>query len=912
MRWRCLQRHFRRSLILVALFVFSMTVPPVVARVGMPTTLVQNERQDAFQLVSQGDRLYNSEQFQEAARVWQQAAVAFAAQGDNLNQAMALSNLSLTYQQLSDWEKAKEAIAKSLNILPTLEKTKEQQRILAQTLDIQGQLQHRLGQSQVALETWQRAGELYENIGDLNGEANSQINQAQAMQDLGLYPRACKTLLETLGLDARECLISHKQVETLKRELLEAQSNELRETRAAGLRSLGNALRVIGYLEQSQQVLQASLELARSVDSPQDESKAWLNLGNTERALAKRAAELEDITQADTYTEKALADYQKAGAAAPLTLKIQAQLNQLDLLVEKERWQEAKELLPPIRNSLGSLPLSRAAIYAQINLARNLVCLTQENPSCLRQTELEARPSASRLDEQSYSEATQLLEIAARNAQKLADKRTQSYAVGMLGQLAEKRGDWEKAKKYTEQALKQGWQARASDLTYQWQWQLGRLLKVRGKREEAIAAYRQAVTTLQSLRTDLVTINPEIQFTFRESVEPVYREYVGLLLQSGKTAEPSQENLQQAREAIDSLQLAELENFFQLVCLDAQPVVLDQITDRDDPTAAVIYPILLADRFEIILKLPRQPLRHYTTPIDERQQVERILGRLGQLLTQRNAEILPLAQDVYDWLLRPAEQDLARSEVKNLVFVLDSPLRNVPMAVLHDGQQYLVEKYGIAITPGLQLLDPRPLQREDSRALTAGLTKARGGFPPLRYVASELAQVQSRMSGVELLDREFTSTAFQDQINLLPFPVVHLATHGQFSSQASETFILTWDDRLDVNQLNDLLRSREPSRTGPIELLVLSACETLTGDRRAALGLAGVAVRAGARSTLATLWSVNDEATAFLMGQFYEALKNPTVTKAEALRLAQLALLKNSRFERPYFWAPYVLVGNWL
>ncbi|NBD14711.1 MAG: CHAT domain-containing protein, partial [Cyanobacteria bacterium] len=309
---------------------------------------------------------------------------------------------------------------------------------------------------------------------------------------------------------------------------------------------------------------------------------------------------------------------------------------------------------------------------------------------------------------------------------------------------------------------------------------------------------------------------------------------------------------------------------------------------------------------------PRQPLRHYTTPIEERQQVERILGRLGQLLTQRNAEILPLAQEVYDWLLRPAEQDLARSQVKNLVFVLDSPLRNVPMAVLHDGQQYLVEKYGIAITPGLQLLDPRPLQREDARALTAGLTEPRGGFPPLRYVASELAQVQSEIPSVELLNREFTSTAFQDQINALPFPVVHLATHGQFSSQASETFLLTWDDRLDVNQLNDLLQSREPSRTGPIELLVLSACETLTGDKRAALGLAGVAVRAGARSTLATLWSVNDEATAFLMGQFYEALKDPTVTKAEALRLAQLALLKNSRFERPYFWAPYVLVGNWL
>jgi tetratricopeptide (TPR) repeat protein len=300
----------------------------------MPTTLVQNQRQDAFPLVSQGDQLYNSGQFQEAAQAWQQAAVAFAAQGDHLNQAMALSNLSLTYQQLSDWEKAKEGIAKSLNILSTLEKNQEQQRILAQTLNIQGQLQHRVGQSQAALETWQRAAEIYGNVGDQNGKAQTQINQAQAMQDLGLYPRACQTLLETLGLDARECLISDKQVETLKRELLEAQPNELREARAAGLRSLGNALRVIGYLEQSQQVLRASLEVAQTGDSPQDESKARLNLGNTERALAKRAAELEDTTQADTYTEKALVNYQKAEATASLPLKSQAQLNQLDLLVE--------------------------------------------------------------------------------------------------------------------------------------------------------------------------------------------------------------------------------------------------------------------------------------------------------------------------------------------------------------------------------------------------------------------------------------------------------------------------------------------------------------------------------------------------------------------------------------------------
>ena len=137
---------------------------------------------------------------------------------------------------------------------------------------------------------------------------------------------------------------------------------------------------------------------------------------------------------------------------------------------------------------------------------------------------------------------------------------------------------------------------------------------------------------------------------------------------------------------------------------------------------------------------------------------------------------------------------------------------------------------------------------------------------------------------------------------------MHLATHGQFSSQPEETFVLTWNDRLNVNQLNSLIRGRDSKA---IELLVLSACETLTGDDRASLGLAGVAIRAGARSTLATLWQVNDQTTSILMNKFYTALSQ-SQTKAEAIRQAQLSLLNDSNYQRPYFWASYVLVGNWL
>ena len=163
-----------------------------------------------------------------------------------------------------------------------------------------------------------------------------------------------------------------------------------------------------------------------------------------------------------------------------------------------------------------------------------------------------------------------------------------------------------------------------------------------------------------------------------------------------------------------------------------------------------------------------------------------------------------------------------------------------------------------------------------------------------------------------LLNQEFTSKALQNRINSLPFPVVYLATHGQFSSKAEETFIVAWDERIYVKDLNQLVRTIEQNRPEAIELLILSACQTAAGDKPAALGIAGVAFGAGARSTIASLWNLDDESTAVLMSQFYQELSNKKLTKAEALRRAQLALLQNAKYKRPRFWPPYVLLGNWL
>jgi len=394
------------------------------------------------------------------------------------------------------------------------------------------------------------------------------------------------------------------------------------------------------------------------------------------------------------------------------------------------------------------------------------------------------------------------------------------------------------------------------------------------------------------------------------------------LLEVKNDTETSQTRLIQAREVIESLQIAQLNNFFSEACIEGKPQLLDQITDKDDPNSAIIYPIALEDRFEIILKLPKEPLRRYSNSFDDFQVVRRKLDGLNASLAQRNSEkTLGLAQEVYNWIIAPIASDLEAGGVKTLVFVLDNPLQNIPMAVLNDGEQYLVEKYALALTPGLQLLEPQPLSNVELEAVTAGLSQMRRDFTPhqnfsdLAGVVSELTKIQDvGLVNRSLLNKKFTKQALKQSIADSGSPIIHLASHAQFSSKAEDTFILSWDGQINITELDDLLRDDTFNRKNEIELLVLSACETASGDPRATLGLAGVAVQAGARSTLATLWSVVDESTAQIMNEFYSQLKQSETTqlnKAEVLRQAQLALLNGEDFSNPHYWAPFILVGNW-
>ncbi|MFN6472188.1 MAG: CHAT domain-containing protein [Nostoc sp. SerVER01] len=801
-------------------------------------------------LIQQGRELYQAQRYAEAVNIWQ---LALKAENNPLSKAMVLNYLSLAYQQLGNWQQATQTISSSLNLIQNSQQATPQTKLIfAQALNTQGSLQLAEGKTEQALNTWQQAATIYTVAGYTQGRIGSLINQAQAQQALGLYLQARKTLAEV-------------------EQTLENQPDE--QLKTTGLRSLGNVLKSVGAFADSRRILQQSLELSQNASKSQPElSATLLSLGNTAYA------------QGDTNA--ALAYYEQAAniVSANSMTQIQAQINQLQLLIATGQTKKAENLSLELQPKFSNLSPSRSTIYSRINFAKSLVKLgTKENAT-----------------------SAKLLAIAIQEAENLSDRQAQSYALGYLGGLYEQTQQWSNAQDLTQQALQIAQAINAPHIAYQWQWQLGRILKAQGEIKQATSAYEVAFTTLKSLRGDLVAINSDIQFSFREAVEPVYREYVQLLL----NPESSQEQLIQARQVIESLQLAELDNFFRSACLQGQIVPIEQIQQS---AATVIYPIILPDRLEVILSLPEQGLRHYATKISQ-PEVEEVIEQLRENLEKpfTTPEGKLLSAKVYDWLIRPVEAELAQSQVKTLVFILNGALRNVPIAALYDGNNYLVEKYSIALTPGLELLGPRPLRQSKLKTLAAGLTEARHGFSSLPNVSDELKTIESEVPSEVLLNQTFTSAALRKQIDSVPFSVVHLATHGQFSSNADETFVLAWDKPIKINELKDLLRSREQTTPEPIELLVLSACETAEGDKRAALGLAGIAIQAGARSTLASLWSLDDESSARLIGQFYKELATKQVTKAEALRQAQLSLLKDPDYRHPIHWAAYVLLGNWL
>lgn len=506
--------------------------------------------------------------------------------------------------------------------------------------------------------------------------------------------------------------------------------------------------------------------------------------------------------------------------------------------------------------------------------------------------------------------ARRAFQAAATAADQLHDAAIRSLALGNLGKLAAAAGHAAEASRFTDRALFSAQQGGSAELSYRWDWQQGRLAWQSRDPAAALADYRRAVAALEAVRQDIPVEYRNGQSSYRVTFGPLYREFADLLLRQAPREPANRARLlREARDAIEQLKESELQDYFRDSCI-ANFSERRQSIDTVAPGAAVLYPIALPDRLELLVSFGPH-IRQFTLPLREAA-LRSETRQFRELLEKRttNQYLIP-AEHLYDQLIRPIRPLLAAERIDTLVIVPDDMFRVIPFAALYDGQHFLIEQYATAIAPSLHLIAPEPLAASPRLALVLGISQSVEGYAELPNVAREVAIVHSLEGGEELTDAAFTRAQFADQLKSTPYNIVHLASHAQFNADPQRTFLLAYDGKLTMDAIERDVKYAE-HRQDPLELLVLSACETASGDDRSALGLAGVALKAGARSALASLWYVDDRAAGSLVVDFYRALQSGAASKAHALQAAQRAMIADARYSHPAYWASFLLIGNWL
>lgn len=385
-------------------------------------------------------------------------------------------------------------------------------------------------------------------------------------------------------------------------------------------------------------------------------------------------------------------------------------------------------------------------------------------------------------------------------------------------------------------------------------------------------------------------------------------------------------------------------NYFDLPATEAPLTVeairltLSRINADSQTRFALIYVFPHPENLELVLVVPGQSALRLTLPEVPKARLDPVVQDFRQQLVHPvfSGRDLASAQQLYQWIVAPLEPQLQAWEVDTLIFCTGVGLRSTPLAALHDGQHYLTETYGVSLIPAFSLTDHRVKQLKSARVLAMGASEFEQS-PALPAVPLELSTIsQEHWPSQVFLNEQFTQANLQQQLDSGDFAIVHLATHAEFRpGDASDSYIQLWqDERLNLHELTTL-----NWRDRPVELLVLSACQTAQGDQQAELGFAGLSFQAGVKSTLASLWLVSDLGTLALMHEFYWQLARPEVTtKAAALQRTQIAMIQgqvrieagqlyNSGGEaialpasliefsqadlsRPFFWGGFTLVGS--
>jgi CHAT domain-containing protein len=708
------------------------------------------------------------------------------------------------------------------------------------------------------------AASIFDRLGDVDKNQFSLFKLGEAYQAIGKNRKAAETFENLLA-------IAHRYGNLKYEVFAEA--------------GIGSAMIFNGDVEKAEGHISRSVILAESGGDAESLAHAKYNLGDLRIAQKKYDDAIlaygESVAQAVKTPDRlvAMKALSKSAFAMFLAGRYTDSYSRYRLLV----------------TDLISIENSHEKAFILTHIGKSLTDLRDRIPDSHRQ-----------LTETAISSFTEALKVA----RYINDERALTYVYGYWGRLHQMDRSYHDALKMTRKAIFSAQLLDDHQSLLEFNWQAGRIFNALKLPNEAIRSYRAAVKQSEAITTDISSCGESAALSFRKILRPMLMELVDTLLRKADSTldvKEAQSDLLEARETAEVQKNSDMQDYFQDNCVNIgkDKTSLEQIS-KD---VAVIYSIALSDRIELLVSTARG-IKKYTINEPSSTLIGEVKKFRMTLEKRTTREYLVYAKKMYDYLFRPYRDELKEQGITTVVFVPDSALRMIPLAALHDGEKFLVSEFAVVVSPGLRLADPQKMMRESMTMLTGAITESVHGFPSLPNVAMEVESIQKMFKGRVLKDGEFLISNIQRELDNIPYPIVHIASHGQFEGDVTKTFLLTYDGKLTMNMLERIISSTQYRKT-PVELLTLSACQTAVGDERASLGLAGVALKAGARSALASLWFINDVASSVLVEKFYKRLQDASISKAKALQEAQLSLLADKRYQHPAYWAPFLLIGNW-
>ncbi len=988
-------RYFTKLFGLVALTVLMVPVGQLsglsqevesLEQVQNSNALVQGEHAEdliaeAYRLFNEFDQLWRMSQYQAAQEKLQQALELYRnssvrqafPQASRQGEAGALNGLGVMAQNVGQYEQALNYYQEALLISQDIgDRTVE-----AATLNNIGEVNRLSGNYPTALEYYEQSLAIARKVGDRTVESQPLNNIGEVNQLLGNYLTALEYYEQSL---------------VIQRDIGD-RAGEARTLGRIGIVKLllGNHLTALEYYEQS-------LVIQRDIGERAGEAGTLNSIGIVNDLFGNYPTALE-------YYEQSLAIHREIGDRAGEAATLNNIGNVYNILgnypTALEYYQQSLAIQQEIGDRQGKARTLNNIGEVNIWLGNYSTALDYHQQSLVIQRDIGDRAGEAGTLHNigivnrllgDYPAALEHYEQSLVIQREIGDRTDEARTLGNIGVVNGSLGNYPTALEYYQQslAIQQEIGDRAGEA--QTLGSIGLLLNVQSQPEVAITFLKEAINKYEVIRNSNRALDSNLQESYTVTIGNYYRILAELLLR--------QDRILEAQEVLDLLKLQELDDYLrdirrssdtpvqQLDFWPAEQAILDlynqqlqanssfSFTDFINSTAvtqqveqlrrtaqgqnlnpdqlarlqdnlqqagnaALLYPLILDDKIELVLVTTSGLIRE-TVPVD-RVELNRAITAFRTDITDPRSNPTANAQKLYQWLIAPIAQQLAQAEVDTILYAADGTLRYIPLAALHDGEQWLTQQYTINHITAASLTDFRR-DRTTNLNILAGAFPADTGYSVeingesrfyqgLPAAKAEVETIQADIPSTNaLFDQQFNPAAVVPQLS--DYSIVHFATHAQFvSGFPHESFILFGNGERVT--LRDIGEWSLPNA----ELVVLSACETAVseglGNGEEILGFGYQMQRIGVEAAIASLWQVNDGGTQVLMNRFYSMLQQGH-SKVEALQQAQTALIEGdlsaseleragvtivsdrrststgSNLSHPYYWAPFILIGNGL